>query len=460
MIEATAARRILLVDDDDTFRNVLGSELSRRGHEVSAAATGKEALDFVSRTAHDVVLLDLRLPDMDGLEVLKRISESSSPAGVIVLTGHGTIDTAIQAMRMGAYDYLEKPCPIAKVELAILKTGQHMALVERQRVLQDGYSPPDVSAGMIGASEEFLELRRLVARIARSDSTTLITGETGVGKEMVAKLLHSQSARADAPFVVVDCTVLDEEMLRSELFGHEQGAFTGASRRKHGLFEVADGGTLLLDEIGAMPMPAQAKLLHVLEDRIFFRVGGTKPIPLLARVISATNTDIEKAIIDGQFRKDLFYRINVVMLEVPPLCERHADVIPLTKHFMTLYNHKFGKDFSSIAPETEHILEQYSWPGSVRELKNSIERIILLEDGNTILPEHLPFSIEVNDIKGKKGSFDFEGARELYHKRARMMIDNALNQTDNNIQKAAQLLNLPVHKFRYQIKKLGMKISR
>lgn len=389
MIEAPNVRRILLVDDDDTFRSVLGTALTRRGHEVSTAATGQEALELVSQTAYEVILLDLRLPDMDGLEVLKQLQEDSSPAGVIVLTGHGTIDTAIQAIRMGAHDYLEKPCSIAKVELTIQKTGQHMALVERQRVLQDGYSPPDVSAGMIGASPAFMELRQLITRIARSDSTTLITGETGVGKEMVATLLHAQSLRNDAPFVIVDCTVLGEEMLRSELFGHEQGAFTGAARRKHGLFEVAHGGTLFLDEVGETSPDTQSKLLRVLETGRFRRVGGNSEIAVDVRVISATNRDLEDAIRRGRFREDLYFRLATLTIRVPPLRERVEDVGLLVEHFTNRFNRclSLSTRFSAKAVE---VMERYAWPGNVRELIHVVEQAMVLTDSDVLHSEDLP----------------------------------------------------------------------
>ena len=454
------SQTVLIVDDERSMRKGLTLTLKNKYH-VLTAKSGKEALELFQKERPDIILLDIGLPDISGIDVLRQIKTQGNDTMVIMVTAVEEVKSVVEAIKIGAYDYLVKPVGSTEILLTVKNAVEKRQLREQIRSIQN----PKIEKyrfDFIGKDEKIQKMVNTARKVSKStDTPVLIVGESGAGKSMLAKAIHYSGSKTPGPFVIVNCGAISKDLVESELFGYEGGAFTGArAKGKKGRFEEAAGGTLLLDEIGAMPMPAQAKLLHVLEDRIFFRVGGTKPIPLLARVISATNTDIEKAIIDGQFRKDLFYRINVVMLEVPPLHERLADIIPLTKHFMTLYNSKFNKKFSFIAAETEYILQQYSWPGSVRELKNSIERIILLEEGNTLLPEHLPFSIKVNDIKGEKDSFNFEGARELYHKRARMMIDNALSKTDNNIQKAAGLLHLPVHKLRYQIKKLGMKISR
>lgn len=389
MADQLGTLRVLLVDDDETFRHVLGSELARRGHTVSLAATGQEAVETACGDAPDVILLDLRLPDMDGLEVLDKIREKQVSSGVIVLTGHGTIDTAIQAIRLGAHDYLEKPCQIAKVELAMQKTHEHLTLVQRQRVLQDGYSPSDVRTGMVGASQAFDKLCQKIARIAAVDSTTLVRGETGVGKEMVAKLLHAQSPRAEAPFVVVDCAVLDEELLRSELFGHERGAFTGATRSKHGLFEVADGGTLFLDEVGDTTPEIQAKLLRVLETGRFRRLGGNKEIAVDVRVVAATNRDLETAIARGRFREDLFFRLATLTITVPPLRERQGDIPVLVEHFTSRLNRRLSLavEFSADAVQ---LMQRYRWPGNVRELIHVLEQSMVLAEGKLLRPSDLP----------------------------------------------------------------------
>jgi len=448
--DATVARRILLVDDDDTFRNILGAELVRRGHAVDGAATGTQALEYMARNRADVVLLDLRLPDMDGLEVLAKLRAGSSPAGVIVLTGHGTIDTAIRAIRMGAHDYLEKPCPIAKVELAIQRTGQHLALVERQRVLQDGFSPPDASARMIGASPAFLELRQLVERIARSDSTTLITGETGVGKEMVAELLHAESPRAEAPFVVVDCTVLDEEMLRSELFGHEQGAFTGAARRKHGLFEVAQGGTLFLDEIGEMSPETQAKLLRVLETGRFRRVGGNREISVDVRVVSATNRDLEAAVRRGRFREDLYFRLATLTIRVPPLRERVEDIGPLVEHFTGRFNSRLSLA-TRFNPQAIERLKRYAWPGNVRELIHVVEEAVVLAESDVLGPGDLPAALGGPAAERDSGQAPAEPLSLSELKRRHVLA--ILQQCDGNRSRAAGILGISERNLRRMLKR-------
>ena len=274
----------------------------------------------------EVILLDLRLPDMDGIEVLQELRRREAPAGVVLLTGHGTVDTAIQAIRLGAHDYLEKPCPIEKVEMTLRKTREHLGLLRRQRILQDGYSPADVRPGLVGASPAFEGMMRAVRRIGAADATTLILGETGVGKDLVAKLVHAESPRRDAPYVVVDCAALHEELLQSELFGHEKGAFSGAGRLKHGLFEVADGGTLFLDEVGETNPDIQASLLRVLESGRFRRLGGTREIAVDVRVISATNRNLEAAIAKRRFREDLYFRLSTLTVEVPPLRDRREDI--------------------------------------------------------------------------------------------------------------------------------------
>jgi DNA-binding NtrC family response regulator len=381
--------RVLLVDDDPAFRRVMAAELTRRKYTVSSASSGGEALAQAPEFRPDVTLLDLRLPDMDGIEVLERLRERNPSGGVVVLTGHGTIDTAIRATRLGAYDYLEKPCPIGKLEMAIAKTHEHVTLLRRQRVLEDGYAVPKVTPGLVGKSPAFAKLVDSVARIGRTDATTLILGETGVGKDVVARRLHAESPRADAPFVVVDCAALHEELLQSEIFGHEKGAFTGAARRKHGLFEVANGGTIFLDEVGDASPDIQAKLLRVLESGRFRRLGGTEEITVDVRVLAATNRDLRQAIARGHFREDLFYRLATFTVEIPPLRERREDVRLLLDHFTERVNARFSlaKRFS---PEAVEALVRYAWPGNVRELLHTVEQALVLCDSDVIAAEDLP----------------------------------------------------------------------
>jgi DNA-binding NtrC family response regulator len=389
MNSAGKGQRVLLVDDDETFRRVLSVELARRGHTVDVQATGQGALERGLTAETDVVLLDLQLPDLDGIQVLKRLRERDVPVGVIMLTGHGTIDTAIHAIRLGAEDYLEKPCPIDKIDLTIRKTRENLDLRRRHRILSDGYSPTDVRAVLVGQSDAFRKLCESVARIAVTDATVLILGETGAGKDLVAKLLHAESARRDAPFVVVDCAALHEELLQSELFGHEKGAFSGAARQKHGLFEVAAGGTLFLDEIGEMSLQTQAKLLRVLESHRFRRLGGNQEIAVDLRVVSATNRDLQGAIAGGRFRSDLYFRLATLTLDVPPLRERREDIPLLIEHFTERFNRRFSRE-SHFSDKARELLVRCDWPGNVRELIHVVEQAIVLCDKGEVGPEDLP----------------------------------------------------------------------
>ncbi len=386
------AIRVLLVDDDDTFREVMSAELVRRGYQVASAADGRSALEQSSIGESDVILLDLRLPDMDGIEVLKKI-RAREPAGrVVILTGHGTIDTAIKAIRLGAYDFLEKPCPVEQVEIAVQQAHENLRLVERQKVLEDGFSPPDVQLEFIGSSPVFEKLRQTIAKIAAADATTLILGETGSGKEMAATLLHAQGPRRDKPFIVLDCAALHENLLQSELFGHEKGAFTGAERQKHGLFEVASGGTLFLDEIGETSSEVQAKLLRVLETGRFRRLGGTREIAVDVRVISATNRDLAEAVSRGRFREDLFFRLSTLTVKIPPLRERREDIPLLVRHFTRGFNLRFSLS-KAFGPQALDALQRHHWPGNIRELIHAVEQAMVLAEGETIEVQDLPASV-------------------------------------------------------------------
>jgi DNA-binding NtrC family response regulator len=381
--------RILFVEDDDTFRRVMSAELVRQGHEVIAVETGRAALERAAEVDADIILLDLRLPDYDGIDVLQKLAEKELARGVIVLTGHGSIDTAIRAVRLGAQDYLEKPCPVEKVRMAIRKTQEHLQLQKRERILQDGYTLPALEPELVGASPEFTRLRQLVARVAAVDSTTLIVGETGTGKEIVSRLIHRHSSRSDGPFVVVDCAALQEELLQSELFGHEKGAFTGAARQKHGLFEVADGGTIFLDEVGETSLEVQAKLLRVLETSRFRHVGGTREIAVNVRVVSATNRDLKQAVAKGRFREDLYFRLATLTIDVPPLRERTSDIPLLVDHFTARFNGRFSLS-TRFSDDAKAALVAYAWPGNVRELIHVVEQSIVLAEGDTITTEKLP----------------------------------------------------------------------
>jgi DNA-binding NtrC family response regulator len=427
--------RVVLVDDDDEFRRVMSAELARRGYAVSSVASGTAALAQAADA--DVIILDLRLPDMDGIEVLKKLRSADVPAGVLMLTGHGTIDTAIQAVRLGAYDYLEKPCPLDRMEMAIRKAYEHLRLVERQRVLEDGYRAPDVGLDFIGQSPALEKVRQAVARIAPIDSTTLILGETGVGKDMVARSLYAQSRRRERPFVVVDCAALHEHLLQSELFGHEKGAFTGAARLKYGLFEVGNTGTIFLDEVGEMSPEVQAKLLRVLETGRFRRLGGTKEIAVDVRVISATNRNLRDAIARGHFREDLFFRLALLTIEVPPLRERREDVHVLVEHFTRQFNLSFSQS-KRFGPAAMAALVRYRWPGNVRELVHAVQQSMVLTDRDMIEPEDLPPAITLGGTDGASKAGEELSLRDMQ----RHYVLSVIERAGGNRAQAAGILQI------------------
>ena len=380
---------ILMVDDDAAFRHVMAGELGRLGYRVSAVASGEEAVRRVTAEDPEVVLLDLRLPGMGGLEVLKAIQANAPTAEVIMLTGHGSIDTAIESIRIGAFDYVVKPCPLDELDVRIQRALERRSLRERASLLERGLTPPDIADSFIGESPEFRRLVELIKRVAPTDTTVLILGETGAGKERVANLIHARSTRSAKPFVVVECAALQENLLQSELFGHERGAFTGAERAKPGLFEVADGGTIFLDEIGEISPATQTTLLRVIDTSTFRHMGSTKEIHVNVRVLAATNRDIPAMVRKGLFREDLFYRLSTITLQVPPLRERSGDIEVLAQYFVSVLNERFGSS-KRISDEALELLRLHSWPGNVRELLHALEAALVLSEGSCVLPEDLP----------------------------------------------------------------------
>ncbi|OFW07712.1 MAG: hypothetical protein A3H96_02785 [Acidobacteria bacterium RIFCSPLOWO2_02_FULL_67_36] len=381
--------RLLIADDDHGFREAVAAAMAARGFAVTPVPSGSAALAWLAANECDLVLLDLRMPDMTGLEVLDRIRERYPHIEIVLLTGHGTIDTAVAAIRKGAFDFLPKPCSPDQVEVTLQKAMERRALIERAHVLQQALAPPDLAGTFIGRSPQFHDVLRVIDRVAGVGSSVLILGETGVGKELVAKLIHSRGVRSSAPFVVVDCSNLHEELLQSELFGHEKGAYTGAVSLKHGLFEVADKGTVFLDEVGDVPPALQARLLRVLETGVFRRLGGTVELAVDVRVVAATNRDLQDMVAHGHFREDLYYRLNAIRIDVPPLRERPDDIACLAAHFVDRFNRRFNQH-RRLSPEAVDVLTRYGWPGNVRQLINVIEQVVVLCDEDTITPERLP----------------------------------------------------------------------
>ncbi len=433
------AINVLLVDDDEIFAKVMGRELTRIGYTVTGAGTGAEALERLGAIDPSIVLLDLRLPDMSGLEVLQSIRSRNPGSEVIMLTGHGTIDTAIESIRMGAFDYIAKPCPLDEIEIRIQRALERQMLQRRASILERGLTLPDVKDSFVGQSPPFIGLLRLIDRVAPTDSSVLITGETGSGKEMVAKMLHTRSPRAQRPFVVVECASLQEDLLQSELFGHERGAFTGAERAKPGLFEVAHGGTIFLDEIGEVNQVTQVKLLRVLDAATFRHVGGTKEIRVDARVVAATNRDLDAMVRERLFREDLYYRIRTITIEVPPLRARPDDIGPLVEHSVALLNARLGSS-KRISAQALQVLMRHDWPGNVRELQHAIESAMILCDGPEILPPHLPMG--VRSARAAKAEGGNGEAPTTLREVERRHIERVLRDTSGHRGNAARILGI------------------
>jgi DNA-binding NtrC family response regulator len=383
---------ILVIDDEKGIRNLLVKVLSQENVEVASAGTGAEGLQIADESAPDLVLLDLRLPDANGLDVLKTLRSRHPEIAVIMITAFGQIPSAVEAMKMGATDFLEKPFePLEKLRLAVGRVLEEVKArreIHRLQQLQAGKYRADQ---LVGDSDATRALRQVIRQVAQSEAQTiLILGESGTGKELVAKGLHYEGHRREFPFMEVNCAAITETLFESELFGHEKGAFTDAKGVKKGLMELADRGTLFLDEVSEMAAGSQAKLLRCLQERVFRRVGGTRDIKVDVRVVAATNRSLEAMTREGRFREDLFYRLNVIPINIPPLRDRRDDVLPLARHFLVELNRMFHKTIKGFTPETERHLVGYHWPGNVRELRNLIERLVILGTTDYIEPRHLP----------------------------------------------------------------------
>lgn len=381
---------ILIVDDERIMRESLAGWLSRDDHEVDTASSGEEALEKLKDIKFDILLVDIKMEGISGLEVLKQVKENDPDIAVIMITAYGSIPTAIEAIKNGAYDYLLKPFEPAELGVLIERIIEHQAQQREHLFLKQQYKDRTRFENMIAQSKPMQDIFNLIEDIAPSDSTVLITGETGTGKELAAKAIHSNSPWREGPFVVINCGAIPEHLMESEMFGHQKGAFTDAKETKKGRLELAHGGTLFLDEIGEISMRMQIDLLRVLEEHVFYRVGGTQPISADFRVIAATNKNLEQDIKKGQFREDLYYRLNVISLKMPPLRERKEDIPLLAEQFLNRFSQETNKPMDRISREAMDEMMLYEWPGNVRELENAIERAVVVGKGRDILPEHLP----------------------------------------------------------------------
>jgi two-component system response regulator AtoC len=448
---------LLLVDDEEKSRFFLGQSLRKEGYEVLAAGTMAEALSLLQEYPIDLALVDLMLPDGDGLTILQAVKLQHAALPVIIFTGYGAVTSAVQAIKQGAYDYIEKPVDVTKLKVTIAKALETLALHREIDRLQ---ATPDSSSGatlIVGHTRAMQQLVEMVTRVAPTQTTVLIRGETGTGKDVVARTLHRQSKRSSGPFVPVNCTAIPDALLETELFGYERGAFTGAHRRKRGVIEEADHGTLLLDEVGAMKADMQSKLLRVLEDRKLRRVGGETDIAVDIRIIAATNTDLRAAVAEGRFREDLYYRLCVVDMLIPPLRQRIEDLELFIASFLAEFNRALGKQISGVSPTALDLMRAYSWPGNTRELRNILERAVILCDDEEIQPTHLPQEItgtlteHLNPsnpflpYRLSKGGLDL---RTTLDSLEQSLIRQALDQAEGDWRGAAALLSLSPEELR------------
>ena len=453
------SRKIIVIDDEKLIRWTLEQHLVKEGYEVTTAESAEKGLELIAEETPDLVLLDNRLPGMTGLEMLEKLNVQERGIMVIMITAYGMVETAVKAMKFGAYDYISKPFNLEEITFVIKKALEAGSLrTEVKQLRQECRSRVDT---IIGECDDMMRVKNLILKISKSDATTvLIQGESGTGKELVAKALHYSSARADKPFMAINCAALPVTLLETELMGHEKGAFTDAKAAKKGLFELADGGTVFLDEIGDMHMSMQAKLLRMLEEKTFKRVGGVKDIKVDVRLVSATNQELAKAMSEGTFRKDLYYRLQVVPITLPPLRERGSDILLLAYHFIEHFNQECHKSVKGISKEAERILLAYTWPGNVRELKNVIERSMILEIESEIMPEHLSPEILEGRPPIDPGAapvsldgFVIPDAGLSIEDVENALVRKALDMANGNQTKAAQLLKMPRDAFRRRMKR-------
>jgi two-component system, NtrC family, response regulator AtoC len=472
-----AQKRILIVDDEKLVRWALNQKCAEYGYQTLEAENGEEAIRALQSESVDLVLLDVHLPDLSGIEVLEKLKQAGETRGIIMMTADPQLDDVKAALRLGAYDFVSKPINFEELSVTLQNALEAGALRNEVESLRDEVRRRAGYHDVIGVSRKITELMKFVYKVAASEATTiLIQGESGTGKDLVAKAIHYHSARAERPFVAINCSAIPETLMEAELFGHEKGAFTDAKAMKKGLFEVADGGTLFLDEIGELSPLLQAKLLRVLEDQVIRRVGGVRDIQVDVRVIAASNRDLEREVRESRFRQDLYYRLAIIAIYLPALRERKEDIMPLVEFFLGHYNRKFRKSVQGLSEETSRLVLNYDWPGNVRELKNALERAMILEEGKLLKPDDLPFSVasgrggpvatdstltassETAPAPGKRRLPPLsipEGGTSLEDVE-HALVELALQQAHGNQIKAAKLLNISRDALRYKMKKFGL----
>jgi nitrogen regulation protein NR(I) len=470
-------KQVLIVDDEPNLRKILAAQLSRDGYDVMVAEDGEQGLTMLRENHIDLVVTDLKMPKVDGMTLLREALRESPDLPIVMITAHGTVDTAVEALKLGAFDYLTKPFDKDEVRQVVAKALRTRQLAQEEATTDPvGLGSPTSAAGarfgIIGASAGLTDLYAVLERVADSPTTVLITGESGTGKELVARALHEHSTRKDKPFIKVNCAAIPKELIESELFGYERGAFTGAVSSKPGRFELANGGTLFLDEVGEIPVEMQVKLLRALQESEFERVGGIKTIHVDVRLVAATNRDLKKLIAANAFREDLFYRLNVVSIRLPALRERDTDIPLLVEHFLAKFNERLKKQVTGVEPEALDILSAYTWPGNIRELENVMERSVLFCDAQKLRVEDLP-----GELRGATGSIapptsDASGGSEMplsgegglkEHVKVAMsrlerdLVSRALKQTSGNVTHAARLLKISRKGLQLKMKELGLR---
>jgi len=454
--------RILIIDDEKSILDLLSVVFKKEGYKVVTALSAKAALDYINKDDFDLILTDIKLPQMSGMKILQHIKDKDPDMPVVMITAYGTIKQAVEALKMGALDYVVKPFNMEELKIIVAQGLEKRRIQAENVLLKKELKEKYGLESMVGKSKTMREIYSLIEKIAGTDSTVLVSGESGTGKEIAARAIHHQSSRRDKSFVSINCGALPENLLESELFGHVKGSFTGAIANKKGMFEVAEKGTLFLDEVGEMSPWTQVKLLRTLQDKKIRRVGGTDEVPVDVRIIAATNQDLKKRIEEGKFREDLFYRLNVISLEVPPLRDRKDDIPVLITHFLKKYCARMGRKMKRIPPRVMKIFESYAWPGNVRELENTIERIIAIEERETItessLPEELlaPQSETERDYELKPG-FDLNTTIDEISKN---FVQQALRRANGNLKETAELLGINYRSLRYLIEKLELKSVR
>ncbi len=455
---------ILVVDDELSMRELLEFMLAKQGYTVLLAANGKEALSVIQKKSYDLLLCDIRLGDMTGIEVLTASKKKHPHATAIMISAFATTETAVDAMNQGAFDYVPKPFKNEELLQTIANAIERRTLEKERRVIQDEMKESLHFGKLVGNSPRMTYIFDMIQQVAKTRTSVLITGESGTGKELIARALHEESDRSDGPFVTINCGGIPETLLESEFFGHCKGAFTGATGDKKGLMELAHMGTLFLDEVGELSLSMQVKLLRAVQERVFRPVGGTKDVVVDIRIISATNKKLEDEVIQGNFREDLFYRLNVIEIKLPPLRERKNDLLPLAQHFLEKYSKEQGKQVTKFSSYAIDLLKKYDFPGNIRELENLIERSVALSNTNILLPDSLAMSVHkkrwIEGVKNRRFDIDEVGygvdLDDILGEIEKAYIEKALECAGGNKNKAAELLNISLRSFRYRVDKLNL----